>query len=276
MDLVQMADETRAIVERGSYRTPSGREVSIAAWVEEARASSRLYAPAELAALPVPVAGVPARVEVTAEKTGEALRRLVMRDRLENVGALNFASARHPGGGFLSGARAQEEDLCRCSALYACLVRNPAYYEANRRGRSLLYTDHLIFSPGVPFFRAEDGALLENPFRASILTCPAPNAGGIAGRDDESAARLDETLRRRARRVLLAAAHENVRVLVLGAWGCGAFRNDPERAAEAFAQALDGLPGAFDRVVFAVYDPRPGTPNRAAFERVFPCEIKSG
>ena len=66
---------------------------------------------------------------------------------------LNFASARNPGGGFLRGAKAQEEDLCRCSGLYETLLECPTYYSVNRHQKSMMYTDHIIYSPKVVFFR---------------------------------------------------------------------------------------------------------------------------
>jgi len=87
--------------------------------------------------------------------------------------ALNFASAKHPGGGFLTGAQAQEESLARASALYPCLEQQKGYYDANRRHHSLLYTDHLIVSPRVPVFRDDQGTLLEVPWEMTILTAPA-------------------------------------------------------------------------------------------------------
>ncbi|MEO0601399.1 MAG: TIGR02452 family protein, partial [Myxococcota bacterium] len=80
---------------------------------------------------------------------------------------LNFASARNPGGGFINGARAQEEDIARASGLYPCLLQAPVYYDANRETRSLLYTDHLTYSPRVPFVRERNRRLLETPFLAS-------------------------------------------------------------------------------------------------------------
>ncbi|HVT71393.1 MAG TPA: TIGR02452 family protein [Trebonia sp.] len=66
----------------------------------------------------------------------------------------------------------------------------------------------------------------------------------------------------------MAAAHGH-RTLVLGAWGCGVFRNDPAVVATAFAGHLDRTRGRFDRVVFAVYDRRAGTPVLDAFRAVF-------
>ena len=80
---------------------------------------------------------------------------------------------------------------------------------------------------------------------------------------------VQATLTSRAARILAIGADRGHRTLLLGAWGCGVFRNDPEHVAGAFAAwlASDEFRGAFDRVVFAVYDPRPGAPVRAAFRR---------
>ena len=106
--------------------------------------------------------------EVSAETTGAAALRL-RGEGGERVLALNFASAKNAGGGFINGAKAQEEDLARASALYPCLIGQRGYYEANRRCGSMIYTDHLIYSPDVPFFRDDGWALLERaapPLRA--------------------------------------------------------------------------------------------------------------
>jgi uncharacterized protein (TIGR02452 family) len=85
--------------------------------------------------------------------------------------ALNFASATSPGGGFLSGARAQEECLARCSGLYACLADNPMY-GFHRARRDALYSDYAVYSPDVPVFRSEDpaGTLLDEPWLCSFIT----------------------------------------------------------------------------------------------------------
>jgi uncharacterized protein (TIGR02452 family) len=182
---------------------------------------------------------------------------------------LNFASARNPGGGFLTGAKAQEEDLTRCSALYPCLIRQEAYYTANRAFHSFHYTHHIIYSPDVPFFRDESLQLLDEPFPLSVITAPAPNAGEILRRRPDDGSAIRRTLAERTARVLSIAASQGHRTLVLGAWGCGVFRNDPSEVAATFAAALSALPGAFDRVVFAVYDRRGDGPNLTAFRARF-------
>ncbi|HEX8704686.1 MAG TPA: TIGR02452 family protein [Myxococcaceae bacterium] len=270
MSLTGIAKETVRIVEQGAYVAPSGKTVSLRGAVERAVQGTVLYRPADFAQLEVPAApGGPMRVEVTPEKTGDASRRLIEKEGVERVLALNFASARNPGGGFLGGAKAQEEDLARCSALYACLITQRDYYDVNRAESSLLYTDHIIYSPGVPFFRNEQLELLEQPFHVSLITAPAPNAGQMLRREPTAGPRIREVLHSRALKVLRIAAQRGYRTLVLGAWGCGAFRNEPRDAVDAFSTALAALSGAFERVVFAVYERNGDGPNLKAFRERF-------
>jgi uncharacterized protein (TIGR02452 family) len=209
-------------------------------------------------------------MEVQNETTFEALQRLA--DGVDHVGCLNFASAKNPGGGFLSGAQAQEEALARSSALYSCLLRASDYYEKNRAYRSAIYLDLIIFSPLVPFFRDDSGALLERPILASIISAPAPNAGAVADNEPGNMVLLEPAFRRRAELVLRTAQGHAVDKLVLGAWGCGVFRNDPRMVARIFSELLY-IPGTFDgvfsEVVFAVYDRSPGQQTYRAFAEVF-------
>lgn len=267
MSLIERAHENLSIFEAGFYLAPDGTRVELRAALEEAKRGTRLYAPTEL---PAGIGGPSRapRIEVTGEKTTAAARRLVEREGLRAVAALNFASGVNPGGGFLLGARAQEEDLCRDSGLYPCLLTQPEFYEANRREGPALCTDALIYSPNVPFFRGDDGALLTKPFPVSILTSPAPNAHHAQEWAPSALPHIPETLRRRMRQVLAVAVEQGHRNLVLGAWGCGAFRNDPVLVASLFAEALTAV-GPFDRVVFAVYEPRGEGPNLDAFRKQF-------
>ena len=250
MSLAEIGRETLEILERGHYEAPSGRRVELGDLVDEARAATRLYTPEEVRALAPAVAPVEARIEVTPESTTAAGLRL-LDEGAEDPCVLNFASANSVGGGFLRGASAQEEELCRGSALYPCLLTQPRYYEANRAEPSPVYTDHLIYSPGVPWIRDEARALLEAPARLSVITSPAPNTGAL--REPGEMPRLEAAFYRRAGQILAVAAAEGHRELVLGAWGCGAFLGDPRIAADAFGRALEGrFAGAFARVVFAV------------------------
>jgi uncharacterized protein (TIGR02452 family) len=166
---------------------------------------------------------------------------------------LNFASAKNPGGGFQSGARAQEESLARASGLYATLAGD-RMYDHHRSRHDPMYTSWVIYSPDVPVFRLDDGELLDEPYLCSFLTSPAVNVGALHNRDR----RCDEihrVMQERVERVLGVAAMHGHEVLVLGAWGCGVFKNNPRQIAELFRIALTGrFRGAFTQVVFAVLD----------------------
>ncbi|MDX6356045.1 MAG: hypothetical protein QOF98_2948, partial [Streptomyces sp.] len=134
------------------------------------------------------------------------------------------------------------------------------------------YSDRVIHSPAVPVFRDDRGALLDRPYPAGFLTSPAPNAGVIARTLPERAAEIGPALDARAERVQEVADAHGYRRLVLGAWGCGVFRNDPARVAAAFAALLTGggrFAHAVDEVVFAVLDRQTDSPTRAAFAATF-------
>lgn len=265
-----LAQQTLQIIEAGHYESSAGRKIELRAAINASVAGTRLYRePPSLAARPLRI--IPARLSVTAETTGEAIARL-HHSGTGSLAALNFASARNPGGGFLGGAQAQEEALARASALYPTLLAQPEYYERNRANRSALYLDLAIFSPNVPFFRDDHGKLLEEPAFASIVTAPAPNAGAIGNNEPNNAAFIAPTLRRRAELVLGIAADQGAERLILGAWGCGVFRNDPALVAQTFAELLrEGgvFSHRFAEVVFAIYDRTPERTTLAAFERQF-------
>jgi uncharacterized protein (TIGR02452 family) len=264
-----IARETEEIVAAGRYRAPSGHEVSLADEVAAARAGTRLYGPDPVAAPQVgPVRSV---IEVTGESSLEAAHRLKATDTAP-VAVLNFSSARNPGGGYLNGAQAQEEALCRASALYTCVREAPAFYAHHRAHRDPFYTDRVIHSPAVPVFRDDRGALLDTPYTTGFLTSAAPNASVVLRTAPERAAELPRALAARAERVLETATANGYRRLVLGAWGCGVFGNDPTQVAAAFRALLrDGgrFEGAFAHVVFGVLDRTRGAVVRGAFEREF-------
>ncbi|MGW6982938.1 TIGR02452 family protein [Streptomyces sp. NPDC054932] len=273
--LREIARENAEILTAGGYRTRSGRQIPLAAAVAEAKAGTRIYGPNRVIPDEELLPGGSATVvEVTGESSTVAARRLATAGPAHPdpapVAVLNFASARNPGGGYVRGAKAQEEALCRASALYETLLEAPEYYEVHRAERSTFYTDRVIHSPGVPVFRDDRGDLLESPFRVGFLTSPAPNAGTIRRQEPERAAGIPAALARRAELVLEVAALHGYRRLVLGAWGCGVFRNDPAQVAEAFRGLLAGrFAGVFEHVVFGILDRDPTT--REAFERAFPA-----
>ena len=201
------------------------------------------------------------RVQVANETTLGAARRLG--ERGARPLALNFANGVHPGGGMFHGARAQEEALCRSSALYQTLVADQMY-EAHRKRPLPDSTAWAIYSPNVPVFRTDAGTELEQPWLLSFITCAAPFAPAVG--QPESA----DLLQKRIHRVLAIAKAYEYSTLVLGAWGCGAFANDLHRTATDFRQALDhDFAGAFSEIVFAISDWSPTRKMLGPFRDVF-------
>ena len=264
--------EALAIQERGWYKLPNGTTVSIEKALKKACYHTRLYLPDDFDSLWEGLGEASDETTITVENcsTLEAARQL--RTRFERVSLLNFASARNPGGGFLGGARAQEESLARSSGLYSCLRTQPAFYEYHRELRSCLYSDRVIFAPDVPVFCDDDHRALSQPYMVSMLTSAAVNVGALTRNEPQNLRFVEEVMARRVQMVLAVAAAQKIDALVLGAWGCGVFRCDPELIARLFAEALaePKLQRRFGHITFAIMNPRSGPDkNISAFERYF-------
>jgi uncharacterized protein (TIGR02452 family) len=245
----------------GHYIDHAGRKVDWSSSVRRACSAKRSIVPD----VRLPVADVATfpetRVQVSNETTLQASQQLVERG-LRPL-ALNFANGVHPGGGFLNGARAQEEVLCRSSALYWTLNNDPMY-DAHRQRPRPDSTAWAIHSPDVPVFRQDDGTVLDKPWLLSFITCAAPYAPAIGQPE------AGDLLRQRIHRVLAIARAYGYSELVLGAWGCGAFGNDPRQTGNDFRVALEGeFSQAFSEVVFAVTDWSPQRKTLGPFRDVF-------
>ena len=249
----QMAQETLRIIAEGQYTSPSGRHVNIEAVVAASVAGTREFPSGQRVRMPADLRHRHAtQIVVRNETTLAAAHRLIADHRTI---ALNFASAKNPGGGFLSGSEAQEESLARSSSLHACLDGLPMYAFHQRRSDGL-YTDYVICSPSVVVFRDDEGKLLETPFTCSFMSSPAPNAGVVLRQDPTCGYEIRQALRSRIDKILSVAATQGYDAIILGAWGCGVFKNDPEEVAAQFREALtDSFAGVFKLVHFAVLDP---------------------
>lgn len=275
----QVARQTLTILDEGAYLHPSGGRIALRDQLASARSRSVLYSPEDFHevfrlrdqllrdGVPVPIA-----FEVVNDTTLNAARRLIQEEPKARVLALNFASARHPGGGFLQGSQAQEESLARASGLYPCIAQFRQMYDTNARYPSCLYTDHMIYSPDVPVFRDDEDALLERTCAVSFVTAPAVNAGALRKNEPDKMAQVEPVMLARMEKVLSLAVIHGHDVLVLGAWGCGVFANDPDRMAGWFHCHLAGegqFCRAFRKVVFAVLDRTGDRSTIRPFERHF-------
>ncbi len=254
-----VAHDTVAVMAAGSYQNLHGAEVSIARELALATAASVHYTSDRLAELARSIAHsarYATRFEVRNESTFAAARRLAGDGHADPL-CLNFASAKNPGGGFMGGAEAQEENLAKSSGLYPCIVQMSAMYSANRALKSCMYNDDMIYSPKVPVFRDDDYAFLDAPFASSIVTAPAVNRGAVARNEPERLGEVEAIMLARIDKLLALAVHHGHRALVLGAWGCGVFGNRPADMARWFGDHLLRNPtyrDAFELVSFAVLD----------------------
>lgn len=196
------------------------------------------------------------------------------------VAVLNFANPENPGGGVQNGAMAQEECLCRSSNLYPCLCDKSVFnefYLYHRNLRSFFYSDRLIYTKGVTVFKDDSDVpqlMPENEwFQVDVITCSAPY---IARRKYTNKTVLKELFKSRIKNIFEAAVDNGAEVLVLGAFGCGAFKNPPEIVAKAFHEVIEenAYHAKFKRIVFAIKstvgdDPYIACPNITAFEEEF-------
>lgn len=256
---VKIAKETLEVIKQKGYTSPNGEKVDISDALDAALAGTTLWKSIPEIKDYMLISPV---LEVTNETTAQAAVRLLASGK-ENLAALNFASARNPGGGFLAGAIAQEEDLSRASGLYACIKSKPIFYNENILCDDTLYTHNVIYSPKVPFFRDEYNRFLEKPYELSIISAPAPNLRGQSLNEDI----VYDTLCHRAIKILRIAEAYGHKNIILGAWGCGAFGNDPKVVAEVFMWALKTI-SSFEHVCFAVYDNRPEAPIFNTFKNI--------
>lgn len=229
----------------------------------------------------IPTEGRPCFISVTRNKSMDAASNYA--DGKKRIAVLNFASATTPGGGVTKGSSAQEECLCRVSTLYDCISNADMFekfYKPHRDNLNALHNDDIIYTPNVLVLKNDDYITYDpsDRYYVDIITCAAPNL-----RDynvdmfniDKPIERevSDEELRKiheqRARRILSVAVSKGVNVLILGAFGCGVFRNSPTVVAEAYKNVLKDFRKAFDTVEFAVYCTAKDSTNYNAFKQVF-------
>ena len=202
----------------------------------------------------------------------------------KKVCVLNFASATNPGGGVVNGSSAQEECICRCTTLYPCLNTDAmwdAFYKPHRKAANPLYNNDCIYTPDVCVFKSDTSFPEVLPkdewWNVNILTCAAPNlrerpsnamnphAGDAAVKI--TSAELEKLLTKRIRRIFEIAVANGNEVLILGAFGCGAFRNPPEIVAKVFNTVMQNYLCYFDTIEYAVYHTEREVANFEAFKR---------
>lgn len=253
----QIAEDTLQILQQGYFKTQKGETIDISAVQQFAEDHTKVYAPEYSDALlknrVFESQEQPTEIVVTRQTTLDAVRSLIQEGH-QDVLCLNFASARNAGGGFLGGSQAQEESIARSTGLYNCQQKASTYYEVNRKVKSCIYTDYMIYSPQVPILKDEQGHNHNLLMTCGIITAPAVNAGVVKQREPNRLAEIETVMRRRIKKVLAIALEHQHKTIVLGAWGCGVFQNDPTDIARYFKEILEAeFKDTFTKIVFAIY-----------------------
>ena len=182
---------------------------------------------------------------------------------------LNMASASKPGGGVDKGAQAQEECLFRCSNLWESITKD--MYPLNKY--EAVYTNSATFFKDVKYDAMK-------PIKVDVVTIAAVNLNRDSYFDEEKKEWIDQLNRKplgyrrltkkKIRLMLSLAVHNDVDNLILGAWGCGVFKNKPEEIARMFKDVLKEYQGAFEKVIFAVINDKNSHGNNfEIFKEIF-------
>ena len=232
------------------------------------------------------------KVSVNKFKTIETAYFIRKHNPSSKIGILNFASATNVGGGVRKGSSAQEESICRVSTLYPVLntennMKN--YYQYHRDRRDVRYTDRIIYTPNIKVFKTDEevpSLLPENKWiDIDVITCAAPNLNKNPNNEmnpgNDRPIRLSEKELykihlQRAKHILTVASYNEVDFLILGAFGCGAFQNNPYTVAEAYRDAINDSSKTdfykqFKEIIFSIYSPKyrnKGLDNFKAFKEV--------
>jgi len=254
---VMIARATQQILKRGTYTTESGSEHDIRVLIDSARTQTVIYPPALV--MPRPREKYKQLVSYVHNQTTLTVAH-ARQKRGYRVAILNFTQPTSLGNGWMNGRNAQEASLVRSSGLMSCL-RDVAWYGDASHQVNPFYDDTVIVSPHVPFIRTHDGDLLEQPWMAHVVSAAPIHVHAVRKYMPMRIAEVPLAMMRRATRIIEAAANTKANVLVLGAWGCGRFGNDPDMVIAAFMAAFESpAMRNFAIVDFAVPDVTSGSP----------------
>lgn len=105
------------------------------------------------------------------------------------------------------------------------------------------------------------------------MTCAAPNLRSFS-QEDISSINLYDIFLKRIERIFQVAAVNKNDILILGAFGCGAFLNPPQLVAKAFRDAQEKYSSYFETIEYAIYCSEKDAQNFIEFSQVFGPEFK--
>jgi uncharacterized protein (TIGR02452 family) len=251
-----IAQDTLRIIKEGVYKLKDNNEINISSEIKKGIEDTKVHSVNDLETLRNTIE-LPNNFETTINVSNQDVVSSIHRLKTEIGGTimcLNFASAKNAGGGFINGAIAQEEALAISSSLYGSQMTTKGYYDLHKSMKSCVYTDTMIYSPNTVFFRDVDGNLLKNPTVCNIITSAAVNTGVVKQREPKVIKSLPELMETRIDKLFALALQNKNETLILGAWGCGVFQNEPKLIAELFAKQLNGkYKNQFKHIEFAIF-----------------------
>ena len=273
-------NDTTLIIKAGAYTSPTGKQIVLQ--MDKMLAGAACYHD-ELPIQDTPTVAGGSRIMVEKNDCLVAAQRLVQEGY--HPALLNFASAGHPGGGVENGARAQEETICRRSTLTRSLYTfdraHAAKYGYNHCPGNNYPLNNLnfsaIYSPAVTVFKEGlECTLMENPYQVAVITCAALNLNGQHDikltPDGHMPLQAKEITANKVRTIFRIALMHGHDALVLGAFGCGAFKNPPAEIAAIFHRVLNEpeFKDKFRLVTFSIIgDHHSKSANLEAFEKEF-------
>lgn len=217
-----------------------------------------------------------ASIRISGFRSMEAARQYTAIGR--KVCVLNFANWFEPGGGVVLGCTAQEECLCRISTLYPCIAYQDCrdkFYNPHREVGNPMANNDLIYSPGITVFKSDTRhpEMMEEKdwFNVDVITAAAPDLRRCPHEirtSEDFAMNMSITHYKRGARILDAAISQGADTIVLGAFGCGAFHNNPELVAKSYKALLPDYLHAFRTIEFAIYCGDPQKENYQVFKKV--------
>ena len=286
VDNINMLNDTMAIMDRGYYEV-NGKRVNLKL-SEKERKEIFVFLPKDVKRISdnkdfqhVHVMGRIGVGCVNMDSYSLAIKRYsdcsyMFSKKSKPILVLNLANPVNPGGGVRRGSKAQEEDLCRKSSLLLSLesLEASVYYKYNKSLNTYMGSDAVMITPQVEIIKDENGDLLDGSVIVSVMTCAAPMLrDGMEGLTDQE---YRDMVYGRITGMLKVAAHLGYEVLILGAFGCGAFSNDAHVVSDLFYKALkefdyDGMKAKdfFRRIDFAVLSRSADQYNYKEFARNF-------
>lgn len=255
---IKVAEDTLKILETGKY-TFSGQEINLFEQLKNSLNNTIVYSESEIESFKgAKITDSKNETTVVVTKNSVVTDAIIEAGENEVVTVLNFASARNAGGGFLNGSMAQEEAICYASGLYKTLQNQNKFYKNPKHFANGLYSHSMIYSPAVPIFKDSKGELISEPKFVNFITSPAVNVKDLKAKGNKELLKLvDRTMLDRIEGVIALAKEKGTETLILGAFGCGVFENNPYKVKDAFVTVLnkEEYKNVFKKVVFSIYEP---------------------